>query len=627
VILISALVSTAYVLVSVHVVIGLPGLHFLWVMVSFFIAFFAISAMTDYIAAFMFAFVIGVTVPLWDRYVSTSTNVESTLWVCLSGVVGILVTLAVELLVSRGKPGDDVILPVAARLTAVEEMLTQLADTGAIDPATEKSLVRLAMRGTSLSRRLLRRSEYSPQYTAQMNAVVTIVGRLVDIAASPADIAGQLSVSGRERARDLAQKIARVRGDLLNRRIPDPIPFNNNDESSGDVPLLQQMESILSLIPQAFADSQSLSEYMPSVGEMPQWKLLSADAFVSTRHVKFALKGCLAASACYVIYNSVDWRAPITSAIATCFFTALSTIGSSRQRQVLRFSGFVVGGLILGMGAQIFVLPFVDSIFGFAILFIAVTGLASWFATCTPRVSFFGLQIAISFYLVHLQEFTIQTSLEVARDRVVGVLLGLFIMWLVFDQLWGVPAAVEMKRGFVLNLRLLAQSAREPVSSDRRAAVTRAFSLRETISESLDSVRAMADATLLEFGPSRQKDLAWRKRIKEWQPQLRTLFLTRFALLKYRLQLPKFQLPAEVLAAQQEFDSQSAKALEAVADRVEGKSPVQKGDLEQSFSRLEQAASDAGSQQPHGILGARVQTLLVLSDRSKKLTTWLDENV
>jgi multidrug resistance protein MdtO len=184
-----------------------------------------------------------------------------------------------------------------------------------------------------------------------------------------------------------------------------------------------------------------------------------------------------------------------------------------------------------------------------------------------------------------------------------------------------------MKRGFVLNLRLLAQLAREPVSSDRRAAVTRCLSLRETLSENLDGVRAMADATLLEFGPSRQQDLAWRKRIQEWQPQLRTLFLTRMALLKYRLQLPNFKLPGEVLAAQQELDSQSAKALDAIADRVEGKSSVQKEDLEQSFSDLEQAASGADWQQSHSSLDPRVRTLLVLSDRIRKLTMWLDESV
>jgi uncharacterized membrane protein YccC len=160
------------------------------------------------------------------------------------------------------------------------------------------------------------------------------------------------------------------------------------------------------------------------------------------------LKGCLAASACYVIYNSIDWQGIGTPAVITCLFTALSTIGSSRQKQALRLSGFLVGGLILGMGAQIFVLPYLDSIFGFTIL-----------------------------------------------------------------------------------------------------------------------------------------------------------------------------------SAQQEFDGESAKTLDAIADRMEGKSSAQKGDLEQSFSHLEQAACRESSQQSNGMPDPRVQTLLVLSDRTRKLTMWLDESV
>ena len=104
-----------------------------------------------------------------------------------------------------------------------------------------------------------------------------------------------------------------------------------------------------------------------------------------------------------------------------------------------------------------------------------------------------------------------QTSLEVARDRVLGILLGLFIMWLVFDQLWFAPAGVEMKKTFISSLRLLAQFAREPSSKDRRVAIERSYSLRETINDHLVKVRTLADGVLFEFGPSRQQDLALRR--------------------------------------------------------------------------------------------------------------------
>jgi multidrug resistance protein MdtO len=85
----------------------------------------------------------------------------------------------------------------------------------------------------------------------------------------------------------------------------------------------------------------------------------------------------------------------------------------------------------------------------------------------------------VAFYLINLQEFKIQTSLAVARDRVVGILLGLLMMWLAFDLLWSSPAGVQMKSSFVSALRLLAQFAREPVSKDIRVAIERSYGLRE----------------------------------------------------------------------------------------------------------------------------------------------------
>jgi len=65
----------------------------------------------------------------------------------------------------------------------------------------------------------------------------------------------------------------------------------------------------------------------------------------------------------------------------------------------------MVGGFVLGMGAQIFILPYVDSIAGFTVLFIFVTALAWWFMTSSPRLSYFGVQVALAFYLVNVQEF------------------------------------------------------------------------------------------------------------------------------------------------------------------------------------------------------------------------------
>jgi len=359
--------------------------------------------------------------------------------------------------------------------------------------------------------------------------------------------------------------------------------------------------------------------------EPPRSRLLSRDVLVDAEHLKFALKGCLAASACYVIYSCIDWQG-ISTAVTTCLLTALSTIGASRQKQFLRFAGAIVGGFLIGMGSQVFILPHLDSITGFTVLFIMVTASASWFMTSSPRLSYFGLQAALAFYLINLQEFAIQTSLSVARDRVVGVLLGLLMMWLVFDHLWGVPAAVAMKRGFISNLRLLARFAGEPLSEDAKVAAERGYVLRETISKHFDSVRAFADAVLFEFGPSRQQDLAWRARIVRCEPQLRAILLTRIALWKYRTQMPGFELPKAALFAQKQFDDDSAKILNGIADRMEGKPPRQDAKFQTSFEHLEEVSRMLRSKQGQ-VFADQLESFLVLSRRLQTLEVWLNQEI
>jgi multidrug resistance protein MdtO len=537
---------------------------------SLFLAFYAISTITNYGATSTFAIMISVGVPIWDRHVSAETNVEDTLWLCLAASIGVVVTAAVELAFVRQRPGDEIVLLLVERLSAIENVLTGYAEGHSADPAAEQKIIRLEMVGTSILRRILRRSEPSTRYSTTMSGLTVLVGRLVDIAASLTPLRFEHLANHQRRFQNLAASVAKIRNDLINDQVPGPVHFDAGEQTLDAVPLLGEMEHTVALVPEVFTNFRSIHQPLPSPDDLPEPKLLSPDAFVNREHLRFALKGCLAATLCYLLYNALAWPG-ISTAVTTCLLTTLSTIGSSRQKQVLRMAGAAVGGFVIGMGSQIFILPYLDSIGGFLVLFGLVTAVSSWFMTSSPRLSYFGVQVALAFYLIHLQEFTIQTSLSIARDRVVGILLGLIMMWLVFDQLWGARAAVEMKRAFILNLRLVAQFARQPVLNDLRIALGQSLALRETINASLDKVRALADGVLFEFGPSRQRDLELRSYIRQWQPQLRTLFVMRIASLKYRLQLPGFEMPDSVRLRQQAYDEASAQMLEQMADRVEGR--------------------------------------------------------
>jgi len=578
-----------YIVVSVQFVISIPILHFLWIIGSLFLAFYTLRAIANYGAFVVFAMVVSVAVTIWDRHVSGETNVEDTLYLSLLALIAVVVTGSVELAFGRMRPGDDLVLPVADRLATIHAVLTCYSQGHPLDQATEEKIIRLGMLGTSALRRTLLQSAYSPEYRTQMSGVVALVGRLVDITTALTQIGFERSGHDRAHLQGLAEAVASIRNDLIARRIPGPIQMDTEDGPHG-VPLLHELEHTVVLIPQAFAGSRSTGGYKAPSAETSRFRIFAADAFSNPEHLRFALKGCFAASACYVIYNAIDWPGMAVPVMLTCFLTALSTIGATRQRQVLRFAGFMVGGLLIGMSSQIFILPYLDSITAFTVFFVLVSALAAWCMTSSPRFSFFGLQLGAVFYVINMQKFARETSLAVARDRVAGVCLGLLMMWLIFDQLWGAPAAVEMRRTFISTLRLLAQFTREPVSGDIIPAIQRSSALRDTINAKFDSARSLADGVLLEFGPSRRRDLALRDDIRRWQPELRALFIMRVASLKYRLQLPGFELPTAAVTALQAYDECSARMLENLADRIEDKgSSAEPQDSSELLHRIQES--------------------------------------
>jgi multidrug resistance protein MdtO len=225
------------------------------------------------------------------------------------------------------------------------------------------------------------------------------------------------------------------------------------------------------------------------------------------------------------------------------------------------------------------------------------------------------------------QKFARETSLSVARDRVAGVFLGLLMMWLIFDQLWSAPASVEMRRAFISTLRLLAQFAREPISADIRSAIQRTSALHDTINTKFDNVRSLADGVLLEFRPSRRQDLALRDHIRRWQPQLRALFLMRVASLKYRLQLPGFELPEAVIGSLETYDESSAKMLENVADQIEGKTSQGETVSADSLALLELTLELCRTDESRLLLSEHGATFVPLLRQIDQLTSRLTNQI
>jgi multidrug resistance protein MdtO len=629
-IVVAFLLSLLYVLIGAMFFLQDPSLRLIWVVVTLFVMFYALSALTNFTAAARFGYLLIITIPLWDQQIPSESKLEGTLWAFAAISLGSLVTVAVELIYAELKSGDVILQPLGDRLAATEELLNCFAGGSSVDEKTKDQITHFAMVGTSSMRRTLQRSAYPAAYREQMGAVVALVGRLVDIAANIADLSSDLPENARDRIRSLAANIRTIRADLLSGKVPGLIQVHDEAQPMAGAPFFVEMEKTVSLIPEAFAGVLSLDEYAPlqSSGDpgvsQPGLGLFRPDALSNSEHLKFGLRGCFAASLCYLFYSGKAWPG-ISTAITTCFLTALSTIGSSRQKQLLRISGALVGGVLLGIGAEMFILPGLDSIAGFTLVFLAATVISAWIMTSSARLSYFGVQIAVAFYLVNLSEFAPQTSLVPARDRVIGILLGLLMMWLVFDQLWSVSAAVQMTRTFATNLRLLAQYAREPISGDLRVANERSYSMRETINTNFDRVRDLTGGVLLEFGSSRERDLAMRERIIRWQAAVRMLFLTEVTLWKYRAQLPGFELPKALITGERQFEEDFALTLEGMADRLEGRSS-QSPSPKDLVARHEGGA-EVYAKAPEATFSDRDSALLSLRRRIQSLTIALRQEI
>jgi multidrug resistance protein MdtO len=498
----------------------------------------------------------------------------------------------VEYVFRRIHPDTELTEGIEERLKTFEQVLRDAAANQPLLPEWEKLLSLYASVGTSRLRRLVVRSRFSPHWKEQMNTAVALVGRLTDTAASfwlaLQERSGPMDPADQARCIRLADEVRQLTADLMLQKLPAKIPHSQEELTS--LPFLATMERTFALIPDAFAGSTSLQHIVtaPLDEEAGPVRFFVNDAFSNPAHLLFALRGTLAAMVCYIIYTAIDWPGLSTS-LATCFITALTTVGSSRQKQILRLGGAIIGGIVFGMGAQVFVLPYLSTITGFTVLIAVVTAISAWIGTSSSRLSYLGVQLALAFYLINLQEFTIQISLSIARDRVFGVLLGLMSMWLLFDRLWVRNAVDEMQAAFARNLEMFAELAEQMLEPDKVKAIRRMRVLRDRLNDGFVAVRAQADAVLFEFGRSRQRKLQMRDEIRRWQPSIRTLLQVQMTSAQYLSQKPLKDMPRPIEEGGVAFEKDLAQLMRGMANLVAGKPVGPVPDIRQSAARMRQA--------------------------------------
>jgi multidrug resistance protein MdtO len=198
-----------------------------------------------------------------------------------------------------------------------------------------------------------------------------------------------------------------------------------------------------------------------------------ADAFTNPDYIRYALKTTAAAMFCYFLYSLLDWPG-----IHTCFITvyivSLGTAAESVEKLTLRILGCLVGSAA-GYGTMIFLIPYLTSITALMVVVFAGALAAGYVSAGSERISYAGFQMAFAFFLCVIQGSSPAFDLSTARDRVIGILVGNVVAYLVFINVWPVSVGKRIDPAIAALLRRLAalmtadKSARPALASQAQA--------------------------------------------------------------------------------------------------------------------------------------------------------------
>jgi multidrug resistance protein MdtO len=192
--------------------------------------------------------------------------------------------------------------------------------------------------------------------------------------------------------------------------------------------------------------------------------LFVADAFTNPKHVQFALKVTLAGMIGYIFYTASDYFG-IHTVYYTPLIIALGSTGATIHKGLLRIIGCVIGGG-LGLICTIWVIPRYETLGMYLFIVFCLHALAAWVAFGSERISYMGLQIALTFDLGVLSEYGPPTKIDPIRDRFIGIILGIIIISIVFSLLWPEDARAFLRQKLVACLRSIARLLRPDGSPD-----------------------------------------------------------------------------------------------------------------------------------------------------------------
>jgi multidrug resistance protein MdtO len=225
-----------------------------------------------------------------------------------------------------------------------------------------------------------------------------------------------------------------------------------------------------------FAEAPS-SEHRVKESKKEGGGFFVADAFTNPGYIQYALKTTAAAMFCYFLYSLLDWPG-IHTCFLTCYIVSLGTMAESVEKLTLRILGCLVGAAA-GYGTMIFLIPDLTSITALMVVVFAGALAAGYVSAGSERISYAGFQMAFAFFLCVIQGPSPAFDLSTARDRVIGILIGNVVSYLLFTNLWPVSVGKRIDPAIAALLRRLAAL----MTADRSARRTMASQAQSELAE------------------------------------------------------------------------------------------------------------------------------------------------
>ena len=512
-----------------------------------------------------FGFLAGITaiMVLTATGSSADQGLQVGLWRIALVLLGAVIGMASQLFLWPGDPEALLLESLIRRLKAVEEIVRARSRGSVADTSRSGALL---LTGLSNQLDLLDQAESRhPSLRhrhVEQAALIAGVEQLLTAALAFAHRSDDPPPTVRQRLVIVADRCARVR-DALERgqpvgtlELPAGQPAEDPVAHGGGASLLPWLldleQSVISLTQAAgFLDPdrkhpgpipQRLSLDSPERGAFftPAFSPANTDAIL------FSLRVGLAATLAYIAYEGLQWPG-LSTAVWTTIIVAQATLGASLQKAALRLAGAVIGGGI-GLLTIVVLMPVMTGLASLVVVTAVVMALAGWIIAGGQRTSYAGIQIGFAFALSVLNDLGPTTDLTQARDRVMGVLLGILISLLTFQWTGGFAfAGAAMRRSLASVFGSMSDLARVGLCagpSSMEARPVRGW--RWQVYQDLSSTLRLHDESKFEHGAGPAGAAPDRAGVVRLVADAQSAFLSLLALVHHRLTVDLAPAPSDV---------------------------------------------------------------------------------